>query len=49
MSAEEIIEQCEAIAAHQYPDDALAQARYLSDLLSTKVRELCFEPAESLS
>lgn len=43
MTAEQIIAQCEAIAAAQYPDNELARVIYVADLLRTKVRELCFE------
>jgi hypothetical protein len=32
------------MAKAMYPDDALARAIYLTNLLATKVRELCYEP-----
>lgn len=45
MTPEQIISNCEDTALRQFPDDELARALYLADLLKTKVRELSFVAA----
>lgn len=42
MTPDQIISNCEDTALRQFPDDELARALYLAELLKTKVRELAF-------